>query len=218
MLAETPLEVVNAATKVAFQDGSKAILVLNRFLLEDSPHQTESLLNPHQLCAHHVRVDDTAQHHTHVDGSPGAQCIVVEGTRLPLHFDGFKAYFSISRPTPSEFNTLPRYELTTDRPFDLQHERLYSCWIKPSGPLTVEEWRANLGYPTKEVTRATLQNTTQLVKTVEVESREMMHDHFTSRLLPLRPHQINDTCYTDTFFSSVRSIPPSAATWAKSKV
>ena len=113
-MADTPLEVVNAATKVVFQDGTKAILVLNNFLCEESPDQTESLLNPHQLRAHHVRVDDTARHHRNLDGSYGSQCIVVEGTTLPLHFDGFKAYFSISKPTHNEFHTLPRYELTAD--------------------------------------------------------------------------------------------------------
>ena len=45
-----------------------------------------------------------------------------------------------------------------------------------------------------------------MVKTVEAETREMMRDHFKARLLPLRPHRVNDTCFTDTFFSSIKSV------------
>ena len=52
----------------------------------------------------------------------------------------------------------------------------------------------------------TLANTSQLVTTVEAESRELMRDHRVTRLYPLRPHRINDTCYSDTFFSSLSSI------------
>ena len=52
----------------------------------------------------------------------------------------------------------------------------------------------------------TLRMTSQLVKTVEAESRMLMRDHKLTRLYPLRPHRINDVVFSDTFFSSVTSI------------
>ena len=52
----------------------------------------------------------------------------------------------------------------------------------------------------------TLANTSQLIQTVEAETRELMQDHQMTRLLPLRPHRINDVCFSDTFFSSMTSV------------
>ena len=49
-------------------------------------------------------------------------------------------------------------------------------------------------------------NTSQLVTTVEAERRELMRDHRVTRLYPLRPHRINDTCYSVTFSCSITSI------------
>ena len=67
-------------------------------------------------------------------------------------------------------------------------------------------WRERLGFPPEEIVQRTLSNTSQLVMTVEAEQRELMRDHRVTRLLPLRPHRINDTVYSDTFFSSLTSI------------
>ena len=41
---------------------------------------------------------------------------------------------------------------------------------------------------------------------MEAETREYMHDHLKSWLSLLRPHRINDVCFSDTFFSSVKSV------------
>ena len=65
---------------------------------------------------------------------------------------------------------------------------------------------AKLGFHPKPVVVKTLENTTQLVKTVEAEQRELMRDHRLTRLTPLRPHRVNDTCFTDTFFSTISSV------------
>ena len=82
---------------------------------------------------------------------------------------------------------------------------MYTRRVTPS-PVTDEEWRRRLCYPTMQVTRKTLENTTQMVNTVEAETREFMRDHLRTRLPMLRPIRINDTCYHDVFFSSIRSI------------
>ena len=69
----------------------------------------------------------------------------------------------------------------------------------------LKTWRERLGYPPRQVVLKTLENTSQLICTVEAEQRELMRDHCVTRLYPLRPHRINDVCYSDTFFSSITS-------------
>ena len=93
-----------------------------------------------------------------------------------------------------------------DAPFQPQLGRIYSRRMQTPGPLTIKDWRANLGYPTREVAQQTVKNTAQLIQSAEAETRESMQDHFVARLQPLRPHQINDTCHTDTFFFVKQSI------------
>jgi len=56
------------------------------------------------------------------------------------------------------------------------------------------------------VTAATLGNTTQMVQTLQAETREYLRDHYKTRVWALRPKRINDICYSDTFFSSTVSI------------
>ena len=58
MQNETPLEVVDAVTKVNLNDGKSYILQMNQSLLDSCPNQKESLLQPHQSRAHGVFVDD----------------------------------------------------------------------------------------------------------------------------------------------------------------
>ena len=134
MVADSPLEVCNVATKATFNDGSRAIFILNQFLLENSEEQTESLLNPHQLRAYHVRVDDVPRHHRHVYGTHGKQCIVVDGVTFPLHFDGFKTYFTVSRSTHRELDTLPRYLLTAPHHSSLNTKGCSQEGSKPMSP------------------------------------------------------------------------------------
>ena len=49
-------------------------------------------------------------------------------------------------------------------------------------------------------------NTTQMVQTLQSETREYMRDHYKTHVWALRPKHINDTLYSDTFFSSIPSI------------
>ncbi|GFH50653.1 hypothetical protein CTEN210_07129 [Chaetoceros tenuissimus] len=71
---------------------------------------------------------------------------------------------------------------------------------------TVEDWRANLGFPSVEVTKQTLRITTQLLKTMEMEMREYMQDFKQSQTTVLKPYRIKDVLYTDTFFSTIKSV------------
>jgi len=52
----------------------------------------------------------------------------------------------------------------------------------------------------------TLAAMTQLVPTVEAETREIMCDHFQMHIPELKMRRISDRCFTDTFFSSLKSI------------
>ena len=69
---------------------------------------------------------------------------------------------------------------------------------------TLIEWRVNLEYPTTEIIDNTLNNTTQLVKIVETETRESIKDYLYIRFIPLQSHKINNTCFTDKLFSIQR--------------
>ena len=85
-------------------------------------------------------------------------------------------------------------------------KRIYTQRRNTALSQDVEQWCANLAFLTVEVTKKTLECTTQCVLTVEAETCEYVCDHFKSRLLSLHPHRINDVCFSDTFFSSVRSV------------
>ena len=56
------------------------------------------------------------------------------------------------------------------------------------------------------VIKKTLQCTTQLVPSLETETREIMRDYLKSRIPELKLYRVNDTCCVDTFFLSVVSV------------
>ena len=72
--------------------------------------------------------------------------------------------------------------------------------------ISVEAWRARLGYPNMAVTEATLHHTTQMVQTLQAKTREYMRNHMKTRVWALRLRRINDVCYSDTFISSTCSV------------
>ena len=204
MESDVALEVVDAVSKITLSNGSVFILQMNQSLLDTCPQQMESLLQPHQSRAHGVLIDDCPFHHKRIDGCHGTQSVQILDTTLPLDFDGLKCYFNLAKPTPDEIEKYPRIELTSPMPY--HPKRIYTRRRNTALSQDVEQWRANLAFPTIEVTKKTLECTTQYVSTVEAETREYMRDHFKSRLLSLRPHRINDVCFSDTFFSSIRSV------------
>ena len=56
------------------------------------------------------------------------------------------------------------------------------------------------------MTKTALENTTQFIKTLEAETRKYVCCHKHTSAFALRPQQIDDVLYSDTFFSSIRSI------------
>ena len=71
MTTGTTLELVSEAYTVLVRHDSDNVLVqLNQVLLNRDPDQTESLLQPHQLRASGVLVDDVPTCHTASDGKP----------------------------------------------------------------------------------------------------------------------------------------------------
>ena len=90
-MRSTNLELVNDAyTMAILPNNERVILLLHQCFLDDDPNQFEALLQPHQVRAHNVAVDDCAKCHLRSNGEPGGQCVIVDGNILPLHFDGWK--------------------------------------------------------------------------------------------------------------------------------
>lgn len=200
------LEVVNAATLVTLATGVQHILVVNQALLDENDSQHESLLQPHQVWSHGVVVDDCAKRHHLIDGSYGKQCIRVKDIILPLYFDGWKMFLAISKPTETDLAKCPIIELTSPLPYEPMKQLHTHRRKKQNSAVILKEWQVHLGYPPEEVVQHTIAATTQMVQTVEAETRTYMRDHLKARLLPLHPHQINDTCFTNTFFSHITSV------------
>ena len=204
-MRSSALELVNDAFTLVHTPRGKIIFQLNQCFLDRDPSQDEALLQPHQCRDFGVMVDDCAKCHLNNDGDPGGQCIRVGDDIIPMHFDGWKCYFRISKPTEDDIATLPVYTLTSSRPYEPQC-RLSSRRIHSPVGSSTSEWRRRLGFPTLAITIDTLNHTTNMVQTMESETRDYMRDHYKTRVWSLRPKRINDVCYSDTFFSSVPSI------------
>ena len=95
-----------------------------------------------------------------------------------------------------------RIELTYRLKYD--PKRLSSRRATPLPIKEVEAWIFRLGFPIYAVTKTTLINTTQMVQTLQAETREYMRDHYKTRVWALRPHRINEVMYSDTFFASIK--------------
>ena len=169
------LEVVNNACCLAVFPNRKVVLKINQALLDPNPSQREALLQPHQARDFGVVVNDVAARHTGPNSLPGEQSFKVGKDSYPLYFDGWKCYLRIRKPTVKELNTLPTVELTSAIPYCPQ-QRLHTRRVD------ILKWRRQLGYPTLAVTKATLCNTTQMVKTLQSESRDYMRDYYKTRV------------------------------------
>ena len=55
----------------------------------------------------------------------------------------------------------------------------------------------------RAITSATLNNTTQLVQTLQAQTREYMRDFYKTRVWAPKPNRINDVLCSDTLFSSI---------------
>jgi len=186
-------------------DGEKVLLKFNQAFCDPDPLQLEALFQPHQLRAHGVIVDDCAKRHLHADGEQGGQCLITPEQKMEMHFDGWKTYFLIRKPSATDMQKYPIVEMTSPLPYEPQRCR-YSLRAPKSAVEDMKEWCARLGFPTYEVAEATLKHTTQMVQTLQAETREYLRDHHKTCVWALRPQRINDVCYSDTFFSAVVSI------------
>jgi len=205
-MSASDLELVNDAyTLATLPEGEKIILRFNQVFCDVDPLQQEALFQPHQLRAHGVMVDDCAKRHLRADGQPGGQCLITPERKIDMHFDGWKCYLRIQKPTAADIQKYAIIEMTSSRPYEPQSRR-HSRRVQRDSDVPVEEWRARLGFPTFEVTKDTLANTTQMVQTLQAETREYLRDHYKTRVWALRPRRINDVCFSDTFFAAVQSI------------
>ena len=112
--------VSNCFTLAILPSNTLIILKLNNCLLDNNESQTESLLQPHQARAFGVVVNDVAKRHPAMDDKQGSQCISIGADTLPLHFDGWKCFFQIRKPSQEELKTLPVYELTSPHEYKPQ--------------------------------------------------------------------------------------------------
>jgi hypothetical protein len=199
--------VVSAVAKIVCEDGKAYAAYAHEALFDSNPAQRESLLSVHQsLRDQRNGIDDRARCERGVDGNPGLQMARFGRHKLPFYFDGTKCFFEVHWITEAEEQTLPKIQLTDgDRPYEPM-DRLHSRRRPVASVTDSFEWKKCLGFTPDHVVDKTLRATTQLVPTVEAETREIMRDHFQTRLPQLKVRRINDTCYVDTFFSSIPSV------------
>ena len=120
-----------------------------------------------------------------------------------MHFDGWKCYFQIQKPTSTDLSNYPIIKLTSSTIYEPQHR--YSRRVHQPN-IDIEQWRSRLGFLTIEVTKATLAHNINMVQTLQAEIREFMRNHYKTRVCAFRPRRIDDVMYSDTFFSNITSI------------
>ena len=173
-------------------------------LLDSNPAQVESLLSVHQsLRLPGYGIDDRARCENDVNGRPGLQCAKFGDHTLPFYFDETKCFFEVHVISLKERRNLPRVIITDGSvpydPTDCLHSRRRST--VPAAMIL--PWKQTLGFVPDHVVACTLDATTQLIPSVEAESRKIMRDRFQTRLPELKVQRMHDVCYVDTFFSSI---------------
>lgn len=199
--------VVTAAAKLIDERGQAFAAVAHEALLDLNPLQRESLLALHQsLSRLDIGIDDRARSERDIHGEPGNQMSRFQGHSAHFFFDGAKCFYRIEPISDSDLSSLPRVELSDGSVAYEPHCRLHTARHVSVPVPSQTPWKYRLGFIPDHVVQKTLACTTQMVPTVEAETREIMRDHFQTRLPELRLRRVNDTCYVDTFFSSVKSV------------
>jgi hypothetical protein len=75
------------------------IIIINQAAYVPELDQHESLLHTDQARHHNIFVNDLATCFHDMEGKPGSQNIVADGTPIPLKHDGSKYFLSIREPT-----------------------------------------------------------------------------------------------------------------------
>ena len=74
--------------------------------------------------------------------------------------------------------------MTSFHPYQPQQRR-YFRRLPSAWGATTEEWRAHLGFPRLQNTTETLNATTNMIQSVEAETRDYMRDHLLTRVFAL---------------------------------
>ena len=88
-MTPSTLELVNESlTLFTLPNKSKVIFQINQVFLDRDPLQTEVLLQPHQMRAFGLVVNDCDNRHMNSDNKPGGQYIKVDNNTYSMHVDG----------------------------------------------------------------------------------------------------------------------------------
>jgi hypothetical protein len=138
-----------------------------------------------------VKVNDIATCYTDGQGNPGLQNLQIEQHTVPLCHDGAKCFIRIRPPTKEEWATHTILELTSPEPWRIETAAIRRMQRDATfSTEKLKEWKRRLGNAPDAVVLQTLHNLTQLVDTVEAETRSTPRRHFLCRLpMPLRPSE-----------------------------
>ena len=195
-------EVVDACAKLVDEDGNQYCAIANEVLLDNSSLQTESLLSKHQcLLLSDNGMDDCSRTEHDIFGRPGMQSAKFGKHIVPFYFDGLKCFYEIQSISIKEMSQLPTIVLTGENTYD---PAVRICTRQLHLHTSNVDYTRNLFFTSTEVMKKTLDATTQMVNTLEVETRHIMRDHLKTRIPCMKLRRVNDICYRDTFFSSVK--------------
>ena len=142
----------------------------------------------------------------------GNQRLKHDDWEIDVLWDGSTKFVKIRYPTKEELQKLPTYILTKNEPYDPQ--QLLQDMLKSKGlkgkfktmirrlkwlPNQLKEWQHRL-CSNEEVVRQTFKNTTQLVPTVENESRMYPRMQYKAQFPFLRPKFLGERFFCDTLY------------------
>jgi hypothetical protein len=198
------LDIVTAATVVVDTTTARnVILIINQAAHIPNLGQHESLLHSDQARHHNVFINDLAQCFHDQEGRTGLQNIVADGTEVPLKHNGSKYFLHIREPTAEDWEQCLVIELTSPEPWQSTGAVQRTRTNKSIHEDKLKEWSYHLGWLNLETTRHTLLATTQLVSSVEAETRLMPRKHIKCRLPCLRPKRLAEGFSSDTIFPEV---------------
>jgi hypothetical protein len=180
----TTFAVVSAVAKLIDENLHPYCAIVHEALFDDSPDQVEALISTSQVRKYNSNsVDDCNPESVDTRGNPGTQCALISGHRVPLFYDdGAKCYYLIQSISSEEIKSLPHLVVTDgSRPYEPIARNVTRRMTDQQ-----LDWKRCLGFPNRLVLQKTLSATTQLVPSVETETREIMRDHFKSRLPELK--------------------------------
>ena len=183
--------------------------MINQATYNENLKQHESLLHTDQARFHRVKINDFASCFKDGHGNVEKQSLETEGWSIPLLHDRSKYYLKTWEPTEKTMDLYPIIELTSPMPWDIQTQlsslRQAKRKLDKFSIEDIETWSERLRQIPTFIAKKTLEVTTQLVNTVEAETRTMPHQHFKVKTPSLRPRQCQEGFHSDTFFSDTRS-------------